>query len=91
MILGQLQAAGSRDVAELLLYLEVRGRELADGATLMLHRRGDAEALTMRSILEQQKERIGTTARTGVPVAGDGVTWVRIPILTGGGRRWNGN
>jgi hypothetical protein len=61
VILRQLQAAGPRDVAELLPRLELRGRELAEGATRMLKERGEREAQAMRVILEQQKKRISTT------------------------------
>jgi hypothetical protein len=59
VVLRQLQAAGSRDVAELLPHLELRGRELAEGATLMLQERGEREGQAMRAILEQQRKRIG--------------------------------
>src|SRR5262249_27602291 len=62
VVLRQLQAAGPRDVAELLPHLELRGRELADGATLRLMERGEREAQAMRDILEQQRKRISAAA-----------------------------
>jgi SNF2 family DNA or RNA helicase len=62
VVLGQLRAAGPRDVAELLPHLELRGRELADGATLGLMERGEREAQAMRDILEQQRKRISAAA-----------------------------
>jgi hypothetical protein len=61
VVLRQLQAAGPRDVAELLPHLELRGRELADGAMRKLAERGEREAQALRSILEQQRKRIGAT------------------------------
>jgi hypothetical protein len=62
VVLGQLQAAGPRDVAELLPHLEKRGRELAEGATRKLMERGEREAQALRAILEQQRKRISATA-----------------------------
>jgi superfamily II DNA or RNA helicase len=61
VVLGQLQAAGPRDVAELLQALEKRGGELAEGATRQLMERGDKEAQAMRAILEEQQKRIAAT------------------------------
>jgi superfamily II DNA or RNA helicase len=59
VIRGQLRAAGPRDVAELLPHLELRGRELADGAGMLLKERGEREAQAMGAILDQQRRRIG--------------------------------
>jgi SNF2 family DNA or RNA helicase len=61
VVLRQLQAAGPRDVAELLPHLELRGREVAEGATLRLRERGEREGQAMRAILEQQQKRIRST------------------------------
>jgi SNF2 family DNA or RNA helicase len=62
VVLGQLQATGPRDVAELLPHLEKRGSELAEGAVRKLMERGDKEAQAMRAILEDQRKRIALTA-----------------------------
>jgi hypothetical protein len=62
VVLGQLQAAAPRDVAELLPHLDLRGRELADGATRKLTERGEREAQAMRTILQEQQKRIAATA-----------------------------
>ncbi len=61
VVLRTLQAAGPRDVAELLPHLDKRGRELAEGATRMLAERGEREALAMRTILQEQQKRIAAT------------------------------
>src|SRR5262249_8640234 len=61
--LRQLQAAAPGDVVELLPHLELRGRELAEGATRLLVDRGEREARAMRDILEQQNKRIEATAK----------------------------
>src|SRR5262249_11938674 len=61
VVLQKLRQAAPRDVEELLPHLELRGRELADGATLMLAQRGEKEADAMRGILEQQQKRIRAT------------------------------
>ncbi|MBV9126433.1 MAG: hypothetical protein JO112_24050 [Planctomycetes bacterium] len=61
VVIGQLQAAGPRDVAELLPHLEKRGRELAEGAARQLRERGEKEAQAMRTILEDQRQRIAGT------------------------------
>ncbi len=58
VVLGQLQATGPRDLAELLPHLEKRGRELAEGAVRQLRERADKEAQAMRVILEEQRKRI---------------------------------
>jgi hypothetical protein len=63
VVLRQLQAAAPGDVAELLPHLELRGRELADGATLKLTERGESEAEAMRNILAEQKTRISRVAK----------------------------
>jgi hypothetical protein len=62
VVLAHLQAAGPRDVAELLPHLEKRGAELAEGATRQLMERGEKEAQAMRAILEGQRKRIAATA-----------------------------
>jgi hypothetical protein len=62
VVLRQLQAAGPRDVAELLPHLEKRGSELAEGATRDLMKRGEEEAKAMRTILEEQRKRIAVTS-----------------------------
>jgi hypothetical protein len=61
VVLRQLQAAGPRDVAELLPHLEKRGSELAEGAVRRLRERGEKEAQAMRAILEDQRKRIAGT------------------------------
>jgi hypothetical protein len=61
VVLRQLQAAGPRDVAELLPHLEKRGSELAEGAARRLRERGEKEAQAMRAILEDQRKRIAGT------------------------------
>jgi hypothetical protein len=61
VVLGQLQAVAPRDVAELLPHLDLRGRELADGATRKLTERGEREAQAMRTILQEQQKRIAAT------------------------------
>jgi hypothetical protein len=61
VVLGQLQAAAPRDVAELLPHLDLRGRELADGATRKLTERGERESQAMRMILQEQQKRIAST------------------------------
>jgi superfamily II DNA or RNA helicase len=60
-ILGKLQAAGPRDVGELLEYLEARGKFLAEDAREKLAARGKDEAEKMRQILLAQKKRIEGT------------------------------
>jgi superfamily II DNA or RNA helicase len=61
-ILKKLQAAAPRDIAELLPHLEERGVALAEEAGRQLGDRGDREAAAMRSILEDQKRRVASTA-----------------------------
>lgn len=61
VVLGQLQAVAPQDVAELLPHLDLRGRELADGATRKLAERGEREAQAMRTILQEQQKRIAAT------------------------------
>lgn len=61
-IIAKLQAAGPRDVDELLPHLEERGTLLADEAAKRLAARGTDEAEKMRQILLAQKKRIAKTA-----------------------------
>jgi len=61
VVQGQLRAAASRDITELLPHLEARGREYADEVRGKLANRGDAEADDMRDILERQREQIQKT------------------------------
>jgi len=46
----------------LLLHLELRGKELAEGARIALAKRSEQEATAMRTILEEQKKRVAETA-----------------------------
>jgi hypothetical protein len=62
VILAQLQAAGPRDVPELLPHLEKRGKEVAEGAVRALMERGKREAQEMQAILDEQRSRIMATA-----------------------------
>jgi superfamily II DNA or RNA helicase len=61
LILQNLLASASADVADLLPELEKRGRQLGDSAEKRLADRGAKEAKDMRQILEDQKERIAAT------------------------------
>ena len=54
--------AATTDIAELLPHLERRGKEVAEGARILLARRADQEATAMRTILEEQKKRVAETA-----------------------------
>ncbi len=56
-----LRVAAPRDVAELLVHLEQRGREIAEEAAAKLQKRGDDEAKAMRGILEGQRKLIAET------------------------------
>jgi SNF2 family DNA or RNA helicase len=60
-ILGKLQASGPRDVAELLEYLDARGKLLAEDARDKLAARGKDESEKMRQTLLAQKKRIEGT------------------------------
>jgi superfamily II DNA or RNA helicase len=62
VIQEKLRNAAATDIAELLPQLEQRGRELAEGARLMLAKRAEQEATAMRTILEEQKKRVAETA-----------------------------
>jgi hypothetical protein len=62
VIQGKLREAAARDIQELLPHLELRGRELAEGARIALARRAEQEATAMRMILEEQKARVAETA-----------------------------
>ena len=59
----KLRDSGPRDVEELLPLLEERSRELANEAAAKLAKRGEEEALAMKTILQDQKKRIAETAR----------------------------
>lgn len=61
-VIQQLQNAAPRDMAELLPHLQIRGEEYADDAAKKLFDRGEAEAKTMREILETQKKHIAEMA-----------------------------
>jgi SNF2 family DNA or RNA helicase len=58
----QLQAAGARDIGELLAHLQGRGDEYAIDAEKKLRARADAESKAMRLILENQRTHISQTA-----------------------------
>jgi SNF2 family DNA or RNA helicase len=58
----KLRTAAARDAQELLEHLERRGRELAEGARMLLARRAEQEAAAMAEILQQQKKRVAETA-----------------------------
>jgi superfamily II DNA/RNA helicase len=62
VIQAKLRVAAARDIEELLPYLELRGRELAEGARIALAKRAEQEATAMRTILEDQKKRVAETA-----------------------------
>ena len=46
----------------MLPHLELRGRELAEGARIALAKRAEQEATAMKTILEEQKKRVAETA-----------------------------
>ena len=62
VIQEKLRVAAATDIAELLPHLEKRGRELADGARILLAKRAEEEATAMKTILEDQKKRVAETA-----------------------------
>ena len=62
MIQEKLRIAAATDIAELLPHLERRGKEVAEGARILLAKRADQEATAMRTILEEQKKRVAETA-----------------------------
>ena len=62
VIQGKLREAAARDIQELLPHLELRGRELAEGARIALAKRAEQEATAMRTILEEQKTRVAETS-----------------------------
>jgi superfamily II DNA or RNA helicase len=62
VIIDKLRAAAARDIEELLPHLELRGREVADGARIALARRAEQEATAMATILEEQKVRLAETS-----------------------------
>src|SRR5262249_6649843 len=62
VIQAKLREAAARDIQELLPHLELRGRELADGAGIAVARRAGQEADAMAAILEEQKRRVEETA-----------------------------
>lgn len=58
---NNLQSFASRDIQELLSYLQTRGAEYAKDAEKKLQQRGEAESKAMREILENQKKHIAGT------------------------------
>jgi hypothetical protein len=62
VIQAKLVQAASRDIEELLPHLQLRGRELAEGARIALSKRAEQEANAMRTILDEQKKRVAETA-----------------------------
>ena len=62
VIQAKLREAAARDIQELLPHLELRGKELAEGAHIALAKRSEQEATAMRTILEEQKKRVAETA-----------------------------
>lgn len=62
VIIDKLREAAARDIHELLPHLELRGRELAEGARIALAKRAEQEATSMKTILEEQKARVAETA-----------------------------
>jgi len=62
-IYQRFQAAGPRDVTELLPHLEMRGRERIAAVARLLTERGAAEAKAMRQIITEQKRRIARATR----------------------------
>jgi hypothetical protein len=62
VIQAKLTGAAARDVEELLPHLQLRGRELAESARVALAKRADQEASAMKTILEEQKQRVAETA-----------------------------
>ena len=62
VVSDRLRQNAADDVAELLPHLETRGRELAEGARMLLAKRADKEAQDMREILEAQRKRLTETS-----------------------------
>lgn len=62
VIQAKLREAAARDIEQLLPHLNLRGRELAEGARIALAKRAEQEATAMKSILEDQKKRVAETA-----------------------------
>jgi hypothetical protein len=62
VIQAKLCKAAARDIEELLPHMQLRGRELAEGARIALAKRAEQEATAMRTILEDQKKRVAETA-----------------------------
>ena len=62
VIQAKLREAAARDIQELLPHLELRGKDLAEGAHIALAKRSEQEATAMRTILEEQKKRVAETA-----------------------------
>jgi hypothetical protein len=58
----KLRNAAARDIVELLPQLNLRGKELGEGARILLARRSEQEATAMKTILEDQKKRVAETA-----------------------------
>ena len=63
VVLERLQSNATDDVAELVPHLERRGREVAEGARMLLRKRADKEAEDMKEILEGQRKRLTETSR----------------------------
>jgi hypothetical protein len=62
VIQAKLREAAARDIEELWPHLNRRTVELTEGARIALARRAEQEATAMRTILEEQKKRVGDTA-----------------------------
>lgn len=64
VVMKKMQAAGAKDVKELLPHLEKRGEQLAAAAVAKLQDRGEKEAQAMVKILTDQKKRVEQTAES---------------------------
>lgn len=58
VVAKRLQSSISRDIEELLPHLEARGKEARQEAETKLTERGQAEAESIRKVLEDQKRRV---------------------------------
>jgi superfamily II DNA/RNA helicase len=63
IVRDKLCKAAAQDVQELLPHLQTRGERIAQAACDALAKRALAEADAMKKILEEQKQRVGETAR----------------------------
>lgn len=63
MVTEQLQKSAPTDIRELLEHLETRGTEYAEDALQKLAARGEAEAKSMREILETQQKHIANEVK----------------------------